>query len=141
MTEHRDKTHRPPRPVKSTKASDAGYGRPPKQHQFKPGKSGNPKGRPKGSVGESTMLREIMEHTIETHSNGRARRIPVMKGILLRVTEDSLKGNIKSAAFLLNRYAALVTGELRAEDLSDDDKEILEAFARRHPPKNNGEST
>lgn len=26
-----------------------GYGRPPRRHRLKPGQSGNPKGRPKGS--------------------------------------------------------------------------------------------
>lgn len=59
------------------------------------------------------------------------RRITVMEGILLRITEDSLKGNTKSAAFLLNRYAALVSGELQLNDIGEDDREVLQAFAQR----------
>jgi hypothetical protein len=59
------------------------------------------------------------------------RRITVLEGILLRIADDSLKGDIKSAAFLPNRYAAMVSGELQVQDISDDDREVLEAFARR----------
>ena len=33
-----------------------GYGRPPKATQFKPGRSGNPRGRPKGAKSEDTMI-------------------------------------------------------------------------------------
>jgi hypothetical protein len=110
---------------------DVGYGRPPRQHQFQPGRSGNPKGRPRGAKNESTILREIFERKIETRSSGRSRKITILEGILLRITEDSLKGNTKSAAFLLNRYAAMVSGELQRQDLSDDDREVLEAFAAR----------
>ncbi len=33
-----------------------GYGRPPKAGQFKPGQSGNPQGRPKGSTNLATDL-------------------------------------------------------------------------------------
>jgi hypothetical protein len=112
-------------------ADDVGYGRPPREHQFQPGRSGNPKGRPKGAKGESTLLREIFQRKIETRSGGRSRRITVLEGILLRITEDSLKGNTRSAAFLLNRYAAMVSGELQRPDLSDDDRQVLEAFAQR----------
>jgi hypothetical protein len=111
--------------------SDAGYGRPPRAHQFKPGQSGNPRGRPKGAKNESTILREIFERKIESRSEGRSRKITVLEGILLRITEDSLKGNTKSAAFLLNRYAAMVSGELQRHDLSDDDRDVLEALSRR----------
>ena len=40
-----------------------GYGRPPKQHQFKPGQSGNPKGRPKGAP----TLQEIVAKEATKH--------------------------------------------------------------------------
>lgn len=141
MSDRRDDDRRPPRRIRPVRTSDAGYGKPPSEHRFKPGKSGNPKGRPKGSKNELTILRKILDRKIETRSNGRIRKIPVLEGILLRVTEDSLKGNIKSAAFLLNRYAAMVSGDLRPEDLSEDDKEVLEAFARRIASITDGEKS
>ena len=97
----------------------------------KAGQSGNPKGRPKGSKNESTILREIFQRKIESRSERGTKKITILEGILLRITEDSLKGNTKSATFLLNRYAALVSGELQRQDLSDDDREVLEAFAKR----------
>ncbi len=110
---------------------DVGYGMPPREHQFPPGRSGNPNGRPKGAKNESTILREILGRKIVSRLEGRSRKITILEGILLRITEDSLKGNTKSAAFLLNRYAAMVSGELQRDDLSDDDRQVLEAFAQR----------
>lgn len=110
---------------------EVGYGKPPQQNQFRPGQSGNSRGRPKGAKNESTILREIFARKIENRSGGRARKITVLEGILLRITDDSLKGNTKSAAFLLNRYAVMVSGELQRHDLSDDDREVLEAFAQK----------
>src|SRR6185295_19124650 len=94
------------KPPKASTTDDVGYRRPPKQHQFKPGRSGNPKGRPKGSKNESTILRGILDRKIQTQSGGRTRKISILEGILLRIVEDSLRGNTKSAAFLLNRHAA-----------------------------------
>jgi len=39
---------------------EVGYGRPPKATRFKPGCSGNPKGRPKGSKAPKTLLEEAL---------------------------------------------------------------------------------
>lgn len=109
-----------------------GYGVPPEEHKFKPGQSGNPKGRPKGSKNESTILRGLMERKLEVRSTGgRTRKMSVLEAVLHRIAEDALNGNVKSGAFLLNRFAALVSGELKPEDLTDDDREVLEAFAKR----------
>jgi hypothetical protein len=111
---------------------ETGYGKPPRAHQFKSGRSGNPKGRPKGSKNESTILKEVLNEKISLRQpNGRTRKIPVLEGIHRKQAEFALKGNTKSAAFILNRYAALVSGELQPEDLSEDDRAVLDAFARR----------
>ena len=80
---------------------------------------------------EGCGLREILARKIAHRSGDRVRKITVLEGILLRITDDALRGSIKSAAFLLNRFAALVSGELQVQDLSDEDREVLEAFARR----------
>jgi hypothetical protein len=125
----RSATRKPPKQQPS--GADVGYGKPPPQHRFRPGQSGNSKGRPRGAKNESTILREIFARKIDSRSGARVRKITVMEGILLRITEDSLKGNTKSAAFLLNRYAALVSGELQPNDIGEDDREVLQAFAQR----------
>lgn len=114
-----------------TPDNDVGYGHPPRAHQFKSGQSGNPKGRPKGVKNEATILYELLHRKIPIREGGRTRKITVLEAILLRFTEDSLKGNTKSAAFLLNRHGTLLSGEPQRPDISEDDQEILEAFAQR----------
>ena len=90
--------------------NDIGYGKPPRANQFKPGESGNPKGRPKGAKSAETILHELLQQRISLNERGRTRRITVLEGILRRIAEDCLKGNIKSATFLLNRLQANSSG-------------------------------
>ena len=56
--------------VRSTGHHQVGYGRPPLHTRFKPGQSGNPKGRPKGAKNEDTILREIMNRPIDIREGG-----------------------------------------------------------------------
>jgi hypothetical protein len=52
---------------------DVGYRKPPREHQFKPGQSGNPKGRPRGSKSFTTLLVEELGTKITIQENGVRR--------------------------------------------------------------------
>jgi hypothetical protein len=111
---------------------EVGYGKPPRTHQFKAGQSGNPKGRPRGAKNEATILHELLNRKLEVREGGRTRKITVFEAILLRFTEDALKGNTKTATFLFNRYAVAQGGDAQPSDvLGEDDREVLEAFVQR----------
>jgi hypothetical protein len=110
---------------------EVGYGKPPRSHQFRPGQSGNPKGRPIGAKNEATILQELLRRKIAIREGDRCRKITVLEAILLRFTEDSLKGNTKSATFLLNRHNALTSNEPQQIELTADDHDIIDAFAER----------
>jgi hypothetical protein len=77
---------------KSSDSSDyvVGYGRPPKSKRFVAGKSGNPKGRPKGSRLVGAILRDIIEQKIAVTENGKTRRMPVLEVTFRRLAHSRL---------------------------------------------------
>ena len=88
---------------------------------------------------ESTILREMLSEKLSLRQpNGRIKKIPALEGIHRKQLELALKGDVKSAAFVLNRFAALVSGEFHGEELNADDIAVLDAFARRVQGKNDG---
>ncbi len=112
--------------------NDVGYGKPPRANQFKPGESGNPKGRPKGAKSEATILQDLLQHKIGLSEHGKNRRITLHEAILRRIAEDCLKGNTKSAAFLLNRYHAMTSNEPDESGLTDDEQNVLETYLEKY---------
>ena len=48
-----------------------GYGKAPKATRFKPGKSGNPSGRPKGSKNLKTDIEDVLAETIPIKERAR----------------------------------------------------------------------
>jgi hypothetical protein len=122
------------RPSRRGPASDddvVGYRHPPRAHRFKPGQSGNPSGRPKGSKNEATLMQELLNRKIELNEHGKAKKITVFEGILRRIIGDCLKGNVKSTALLLNRLPT-TANEPDDADFGDDEKAVLEAYLRKY---------
>jgi len=58
-------------------ACKVGYGKPPRHSRFKPGRSGNPRGRPKGAVGCKTILERVVlaRHTVIEQGKRQQRTI------------------------------------------------------------------
>jgi len=133
----RTKRKLPPTRRAGEKEDDVGYGKPPRAHRFKPGESGNPKGRAEGAKSEETILRELLQKKISLNERGKSRKITVHEGIYRRIIEDCLKGNTKSAAFLLNRHHAMTSGEPLESGLSEDDEAVLKAHLQKYQDKLN----
>jgi hypothetical protein len=101
-----------------------GYRRPPESTRFKPGISGNPKGRPKGSQPVAAMLQEIIKQKIAVTENGKTRSLPVLEIMLRRLANDAMRGEQRSIKFLLSllehygdsSQTTLQLGEMLAED-------------------------
>ena len=112
---------------KSAPANDeVGYGRPPKEHQFKPGQSGNPKGRPKGSKNEATYFRETVEMEVAMRVGGEMRKVPYMRAMWMKVADEALKGNPKAITLIVNRYRLLKSTVPEDAAVDQDDQQILE---------------
>lgn len=127
--------------LRKARNPDVGYGKPPVEHQFKPGQSGNPRGRPRGRKSEAKMLDDVLYRMVGVRGPGGTRKIPVLEAMLYRFAEDSLKGNTKTAAFLLARHAAATSMTQEAPELSADDKAVVEAFLQDFAAKNGETNT
>ena len=101
-----------------------GYAKPPAEHRFKKGRSGNPKGRPKKEKKQPEppkfrdgMLGSFLEReafrTLQLHENGNPVEMTAAEAILRSIMLDGVKGNR-----LAKKYAL--------ETLRQEEKEALE---------------
>jgi hypothetical protein len=109
---------------------EVGYGKPPKNTQFRKGVSGNPKGRPKKPLDfEHELLRESRSF-ITINENGCRRRISKHSAVLKQLTHKAMSGNVPAA----RTYLALC--QVAFEKLA-----LLEASESSGPRKYDGVST
>lgn len=126
---------KPPRVGASDDDDEAvGYKRPPRKHQFKPGQSGNPRGRSKGARGLKTILKKELSGRVRITENGKTRSISKMELLIKRLVEKGGKGDFKSLAKLID-LGGLVFGmddEDRNEStLTREEQAIIDEAAKR----------
>lgn len=110
-----------------------GYRRPPPASQFPPGKSGNPRGRPKGPRSVAAILNAILRQKITVTENGLTRRLPAIEVALRRLLNDAMRSDPRAMKLLLSlvdRYAESPGAALRTADVEAEDRAILEQYLR-----------
>jgi hypothetical protein len=97
---------------------EVGYGKPPKVHQFKPGQSGNPDGRPKGSTKIVTMIERVLKQKIAVTVGGQEKRMSLIEALLNVAGKEGLKGDLKAIAtvFSAARQAGLLEPESKENE-------------------------
>jgi hypothetical protein len=115
---------------------ETGYGKPPKQHRFKPGQSGNPRGRPKGAKNTAIIIDEILNRKVRVRTGDTVRKMTVLEAMLTGFADHGLKGDTKSAAFLLDRKErAQAAGDQANMETTPDEQEIIKFYLEKHKTK------
>lgn len=110
-----------------------GYGCPPKSGQFKPGQSGNPKGRPKKSKNFMTLFHDELGQKILITENGRQKEMTKMEAMIKRMVNGSLQGEPRSILTVIDilkrtdQLSELDAGSILPENY----EEILGSFVER----------
>ena len=118
----------------SRRDDDVGYGKPPKHTRFKPGESGNPKGRPKGTKNLKTDLVEELSERVPVTENGRPLKISKQRLIVKALIAKAVKGDTKAAGILISLLAQTIGLDAQdgvKVDLSAEDDAILADWLAR----------
>jgi hypothetical protein len=77
-----------------------GYCSPPVHSQFRPGHSGNPSGRSKGSQNLKTLFNKVLDEEISLREGTDVRKITKAEAIVRGVVVGALKGDARNTAIL-----------------------------------------
>ena len=121
---------------KSSKPPDyaIGYRRPPRHTRFQPGRSGNPKGRPKGTKNFSTFFSEELAQPVTLTENGRRRRMPKRQALAKQVINKALSNDPKAAALVLEqirRTEGSTESPVALDVKRTENKLVIESIIRR----------
>ena len=111
-----------------------GYAKPPAETRFKKGKSGNPKGRPKGSRNLSSILDEALEQKVIIRENGKPREVSKLEAMVLQLVNKAEQGDHRAMQFIFGVVGSSESQKLEADnplEIDKEDKKVLDGLITR----------
>jgi hypothetical protein len=99
--------------AETTADYQVGYGKPPRHTGFQKGRSGNPKGRPKGSKNLATLLTEALDEKVQVTEDGKRRRVTKRELVIKQLVNKSASADLRAIKQLTD---IVERAERRAED-------------------------
>ena len=106
-----------------------GYKKPPKSGQFKPGESGNPRGRPPKVKNTSDILKKELDQEVTLTEGSQRITLTKKQAMLKHLVNKAVGGDFRAAIFVFSQAQALEISEETQEEavsnLSPEDKKLL----------------
>ena len=117
-----------------SKLTNTGYCNPPRHTRFRKGQSGNPKGRPKGTLNMATVLERTLRERVVINENGKRKTITKLEAAVKQLTNKAASGELKALQLLI---AQVRSAEERAVQTSNSspclepDEKVVSEILRR----------
>jgi len=115
--------------------SQVGYRSPPEATRFRKGASGNPRGRPKGSLNVATVLMRTPREKIAIHENGRRKKITKLEAALKQLVNQAADGDLRAlrhlTALALDAEAQQNVRDSQLQELGELDHDVMQGILRR----------
>ncbi len=125
-------------------AEPVGYRNPPKTTRFKKGVSGNPNGRPKGSLNVATVFTKTLRERVVINEHGQRKTVTKLEAALKQLVNKAASGDLRALAQLvvLAQDAEAKQNMPGAQEpvISDLDQEVMDGILKRFlNPKEEGQ--
>jgi hypothetical protein len=118
---------------------EVGFAKPPKSGQFEKGKSGNPKGRPKGSKNLATVVLRESRQPVRVNGPRGSRSVTKLEAAVMQLGNKAAQGDIRSQ----REFIALVRTSEEASNSGvslltshEIDQKVMQSILRRLTPVN-----
>lgn len=118
---------------------EVGYRKPPKTTRFAKGRSGNPKGRPKGSRNLEVLINEELDRNVVIQENGKKLQLSKREAVVKRFVNSAMMGDTKTISALISMDQARQDSEPEVVELNETDREMYERLQQRIIDKNRRE--
>ena len=107
-----------------------GYRRPPTEHQFRPGRSGNPSGRPKGARSFACDLHDELRELVAISDDCKTVQVTKQRAVIKTLLRLAIAGDARAIATIVGTCGRR-PGELEADDdlEAPEDDAIMEAVS------------
>jgi len=112
-----------------------GYRNPPQNTRFKKGESGNPKGRPKGTLNMASVLARTLREKVIINENGQRKVITKLEAAVKQLVNKAASGDLRALRHLADLVVSAEerTAQAPAADaaISGDDQKVVQGILER----------
>jgi len=115
--------------------SQVGYRSPPEATRFRKGASGNPRGRPKGSLNVATVLMRTLREKVAINEKGRRRIVTKLEAALKQLVDKAAAGDLRALRHLTalahDAEAQQNVRNSQLQGLGELDQDVMQGILRR----------